>query len=380
MMFANSFAVNGMCSPCRATIFTGLIPSRHGVHSWLDDRYAGEWPDGWCAISEFRSLASTLAGRGYQTAMIGKYHLGQPHAPMPGFDEWLAFDLGHTVTFYDNTVIDRGRRRKQVRGQHLADFFTERAVDYITQVDLERPFFLNVNYNAPYLLPPTNLGPDRRNRFYERYAGRDLRSFPRTAISEEILARIDGPDDERDLYRHHRFNLMRMHNDPASMANVCAQVTLVDDGIGQLLRALESRGLAETTLVAVTSDQANLYGQHGLWGQTIETTPSHLYDAALRNPLLFWHPEHLCTEVVPECLIGQYDLAPTLLDYLGFSDVRFDGSPGRSFAMTLRSGLIPESWPDAVFFEQEESRGIRTADFAYWTRIPGTGPPVLFDQ
>ena len=74
--FSNAFCVNAMCSPCRASVLTGLMPSAHGVHTWLDDGLASEWPEGWNAIGEFATLPGQLKSTGYSTALIGKYHLG----------------------------------------------------------------------------------------------------------------------------------------------------------------------------------------------------------------------------------------------------------------------------------------------------------------
>jgi arylsulfatase A-like enzyme len=375
--FEWAFSTNGMCSPGRASIFTGLMPSTHGIHNWLDDRFLSEWPDDWCAVREFRSLPAVLLARGYQTALIGKYHLGNPATPMPGFQQWLAFATGHTTDFYDNEVIVNGIRQR-VTGEHIVDFFTQRAVVYLAEAKLNQPFFLNVNYDAPYLLPPTNLGPDTRNRYYARFVGMDFPSFPRTAISDSLLSRIDGPDDESNYYCHHIYQYLRMHNDPSSMANVCAQVAMVDDGVGRLLDTLNTLGLAENTLVIFTADQANLYGQHGLWGHTMDTDPSHLYDAGLRIPLIFWHPGHVPAGRIDSRLVSQYDLAPTLVEYVGAPDVTFANTPGRSYSSGLH-GAAAENWPDAVFFEQEESRGIRTAKYSYWKRMEGLGGGVLFD-
>ena len=70
---------------------------------------------------------------------------------------------------------------------------------------------------------------------------------------------------------------------------------------------------------------------------------------------------------------------PTLVDYLGYGDVTFENSPGRSFADVL-NGIPVSYWGEDVFFEQEETRGIRTDDFSYWKRISGIGEPELYDM
>jgi arylsulfatase A-like enzyme len=367
------FCTNGMCSPGRASLLTGLMPSQHGIHSWLRDADVAKWPNGWSAIDEFESLPLALQNLGYQTAMVGKHHLGQPHVPIPGFDETVTFVRGHTEDFYDNQVIDRGEQYS-VTDRHIVDFFTEKAVDYLSSRS-SHPFFLMVNYDAPYLLPPTNLGPDHRNRFYSQFVNTKFETFPRTAVSDEMLGLINGPDDPSRYARHMLYNLIRMHNDPASMANVCAQIAIVDDGVGQILDALEEKNLIDDTIVIYTADQANLYGQHGLWGHTIQTRPSHLYEAAMQIPFIIRHPS-LKPGTILDGLYSQIDLPVTVLEMLGKSR-HFSNSAGRSFSTNLNS-RTPSFGP--VFFEQEETRGIRTTRFSYWCRMPGAGPDVLFDH
>lgn len=373
VLLKQSYSTNGMCSPGRASMLTGLMPSQHGVHSWLRDVDMRKWPSDWGAITEFESVVTLLRDSGFATAMVGKHHLGQPRVPIPGFDETVTFVSGHTDDFYENLVIDNGLEY-EVKDYHIVDFFTNKAVDYIDTTN-GRPFFLMVNYDAPYLLPPTNLGPDPRNRFYEKFVGQTFDSFPRTAISEELLKLIKGPDDPTRYSRHMLFNLLRMHNDPASMANVCAQIAIVDDGVGQIVAALKRRGLMDETIVVFTSDQANLYGQHGLWGHTIQTRPSHLYEAAVRIPFIASHPS-LMQGMALDGLCSQIDLPATLLDLVNI-DGHLPQSAGKSFRHFLESGV---STTNAVFFEQEETRGIRTSDFSFWTRLPGSGGEVLFDH
>jgi len=376
--FTNAFAVNGMCSPTRATLYTALLPSQTGVHDWLDDNQLKNWPSNWNSIQEFRTLPLTLNNRGYQTAMIGKYHLGQPRASMPGFDYWLTFTYGHTIDFYHNTVIDNGVEY-QVNDRHICDFFTDKAVEYIKNYDGKNPFYLQLNYDGPYLLPPTNYGPDPMNRFYKEYEGKEFESFPRVAISDKILNEIPGPDDPNNSNLHMLYMIMRMHNDPASMANVAAQNTLVDDDIGKVLATLKEKGLDSNTLVIFSTDQADLYGQHGLWGHTIFTTPAHLYDAAMNIPLIFRQPGTIARNIVSDLMIGQYDLMPTILAYAGFGDVKIENSPGKSFSPYLRGQKL-QNWNQEVYFEQEESRGIRTPEFSYWKRMKGIGKPELYDM
>ena len=87
--FDNAFCPNAMCSPCRASILTGTLPSAHGVHSWIDDRQSHEWPADWHALRGFDTLPERLQRQGYTTGLFGKYHLGTPDTPAPGWNRWV---------------------------------------------------------------------------------------------------------------------------------------------------------------------------------------------------------------------------------------------------------------------------------------------------
>ena len=171
--------------------------------------------------------------------------------------------------------------------------------------------------------------------------------------------------------------VLRMNGDHDTMANIASQNTLVDDGVGRVLAALERNGLDENTLIVFSSDQGNFYGQHGLWTHTIVTMPSNLYEDAMRVPLIFRHKGRLTPSRQSDRLIGQYDIQQTILDYVGLGDVELGASPGESFVPHLKGK--EQEWQDTVFYEQEETRGIRTRAFAYWKRLNGTGEAELYD-
>ena len=168
-----------------------------------------------------------------------------------------------------------------------------------------------------------------------------------------------------------------MHNDQETMANVASQNTMVDDGVGRLLKALSDNDLAANTLVIFTSDQGNFFGQHGLWGHTDYSFPANLYDTPMNVPLIARYPDVIEKGRVSDLLIGQYDLMPTILDMAGI-DVEIANSPGRSFAEHLRGRKLA-SWTDAVYMDQEATRVIRTNEYSYWKRLKGTGEHELYD-
>lgn len=376
IQFNRAYAVNGMCSPTRATLMTGLMPSQHGVHSWLDDEMLDSWPKTWSAVAEFRTLPLTLRNRGFDTAMIGKWHLGQPWKASIGYEHWITFTDGHTVDFWNNTVIDNDKTY-QVKDKHIVDFFTEKAVEYIQQHKGDKPFYLQLNYDGPYTNPPTNLGP-ARNRYYKDYVGKEFKSFPRVAYNKNLVDQLIDSENTSPFFIHKLRQGLAMHNDPATMANVASQNTLVDDGVGKVMAALKEKGLDKNTLVIFSTDQGNFYGQHGLWQHTIVTKPASMYETAMNIPLIIRHSGSIKAGQVSDELVGQYDLPVTLLDYAGFPDVKLSNSPGKSLLPLLRGKRA--AFRDRVFFEQEETRVIRTKRYSYWKRLDTTGEHELYDM
>lgn len=73
-----AFCANAFCSACRASALTGMLPSQHGVHPWIDDRRSGDWPAGWHALNGLATLPDKMKRLGYSTGIFGKYHLGDP--------------------------------------------------------------------------------------------------------------------------------------------------------------------------------------------------------------------------------------------------------------------------------------------------------------
>ena len=181
--------------------------------------------------------------------MVGKWHLGNHRCPGHGFEHWVALTKGHTTDFHDNEVFVDGAVERVV-GQHIVEYFSDRAIDFLRDRDRERPFFLQVNYDGPYVLPPTVVGADPRNPFHERFAGRSFRPFP--PIDDRLIRSVVAPFDF-DLDPNEEYSLasafnnlwwtVRIHNDQGTRENIAAQNALVDDAIGRVVDEVDEQGL-----------------------------------------------------------------------------------------------------------------------------------------
>ncbi len=156
-------------------------------------------------------------------------------------------------------------------------------------------------------------------------------------------------------------------NNQQAMNKIAAEMTMVDDGVGAVLEALDDRGLAEDTLVVFLSDQGSAYGQRGLWGNSSWGAPAPAYRANMQIPLIVRHPGVVPAGKSSALLVDEFDLFPTLLDHLGLSDREIANAPGRSFAAALRGEDI--AWDDTVFFEYIDTRVIQTRDWKYTKRF-----------
>lgn len=357
--FTNAFCVNPVCSPNRATLLTGLIPSQHGVHNWLGteqpDSQMG--PDAYSTIREFPTLPRILAEHGYVCGMSGKWHLGDSLHPQLGFTYWYAKPKGHTDSFYNAEAIWRGKVIKE-RGYYL-DAITKHAVEFLSRTE-DAPFFLYVGYNAPYGLDG-DLRAGHRNRHTEYYADKELRRFPREKAHRWLKQNRDCIGNE------------------TAFRSYAAAVSGVDDGVGAIMEALDGIGRNKDTLVIFTADHGFCGGHHGYWGMADHGRPLAMFDENLRVPLIWRHPERIRAGATSDAITCNYDFFPTLLEYLSLSESAPAGRalPGRSLAGALAGGK--PDWDDrTTFHEYENTRTARTARWKLTRRFPN-GPDELYD-
>jgi arylsulfatase A-like enzyme len=364
--FDRAYCPNALCSPSRATVLTGLMPSQHGVHSWLDDRRSAEWPTGWHALDGLPTLPALLRDAGYRTALIGKYHLGQPTDPMEGFDHWVTMEDGHVKSFWNNRIFDNGLVYDQPG--HSVDFFCAKAVEWLEeQADDDQPFFLYLPLPAPYGHPPATTEAIE-TRHHADYADCPMASVPREPLCPETVRAYDLIRENSGKGLDYSM-LLRMPNNLDVLRNYYAQIAMVDDGVGAVMDALDRLEMAEDTLVIFTTDHGFSLGHHGFWGHGSATYPSNLHQAAQSIPLIA--RQRGVTEAGRRtgAMVQNGDLFATLMDWAGVAMPDGAPNPSRSLARELKGDTQPEL--DTVFAEQEETRVIRTRDWVLFHRFKG---------
>ena len=363
--FNNGFCVNAYCSPSRGTLMTGLMPSQHGVHTWIDDRNMADWPANWYALQGHDTLPELLQKNGYRTALVGKYHLGNPETPMPGFDHWVTMADGHVRSFYRNRITENGTSYDH-EGSSV-DLFTERGISFIEdQAEAEQPFFLYLPYPAPYGHWPATREADRC-RHSARYDDCPMASIPRRGLSraaiEEFSRRAGMSGGGLDYTM-----LMGAPNDLTTLRNYYAQISMIDDGVGALMATLDRLGLSEDTVVIFSTDHGLSLGHHGFWGHGASTWPANMHYALHSIPMIIRDGGR--AGVRSDAMVSNTDLFATVLDYAGIAMPTAGNSPSKSLR-PLVSGQVDRFNDDAVYADQEETRVIRTSDWVYFKRFAG---------
>ncbi|MEQ9408940.1 MAG: sulfatase-like hydrolase/transferase [Fuerstiella sp.] len=374
-LFDNAFASNPVCSPTRATVLTGLLPSQHGVHCFLRGGRLQTGPEARCTLDEFTSLPEVLKSAGYSCGLVGEWHLGGNMQPQEGLDDyWITMPHGGTSTFYDAQIIEQGRLRTEP--EYLTDFWTRHAVNYINQQaeKKDQPFFLFLAYNGPYALSRLLLR-EGQNRHAEFYRDQPLLSFPRETPHPWQLHNLD------------------YQNNPVSISRVATEVSGVDDGVGTVLATLQQRGLDQNTIVIFLADQGWVGGHGGFFGMGDHTRPVTARDGMMKIPMIWRQPDQIAAGHRSKKLVANYDVMPTLLELLELEDKmpRQPASPGTSFASEFvdepdTAGVAGKSveksagrtpTDDAVYYEFEGLRCIRTDQWKYVHRHPN-GPDELY--
>ena len=349
--FENFFCASPVCSPARASIVTGRIPSQHGVHDWLKEGNIGAGAIRY--LEGETCYTDVLARCGWTCGLSGKWHLGDSQIPQHGFTDWYAHQLGGGP-YHDAPMVRSGQLVTEPR--YVTDAITDEALVLLDRyAEAADPFYLGVHYTAPH--SPWTGHPQE---IVDSYDDCPFESCPQEPRHPWAISLTDQCLGNREMLKGY-----------------FAAVTAMDAGIGRLLDRLEQRGLRENTLVVFMGDNGFSCGHHGFWGKGNGTDPRNMYENSVKVPALFSHPGVIPAGRVEGPLVSQYDFLPTLLEYLDLPLPEGRNLPGRSFAPLLRGRPADENEAVVVFDEYGPVRMIRTREWKYGTRH-AYGPHELY--
>lgn len=364
--FENFFCVSPVCSPARASILTGRIPSQHGVHDWIrrgnlppdHAKSVGSEDEAIEYLKDQPAYTETLAENGYICGLSGKWHMGDSLHPQKGFTYWHVMPFGGS-DYYNAPFIKDGQSYRDPR--YLTDVITENALTFLEErKGSSQPFYLSVHYTAPHSPWDADQHPAELRELYKDCPFDSCPDLPAHPWQMNSAPRGRG-EKRREL-----------------LTGYYAAITGLDRGVGQILDWLEANHLRENTLVIFSSDKGMNMGHHGIWGKGNATFPQNMYDTSVKVPVIFSQPGTLPQGVVNQDLLSHYDLMPTLYDFLGFNQPENDNLPGRSFAPILRGQKLQEREHVVVFDEYGPVRMIRGRRWKYIHRYP-YGPHELYD-
>lgn len=357
----NFFCVSPVCSPARASLMTGQIPSRHGVHDYLTGTEVG--PSAPDYLTGQQIFTDVLAENGYRMGLSGKWHLGANDAPRKGFVHWYGLEGGGSP-YLRSTMYRNGEREETTT--YLTDAITADAHDFLSREATQaEPFFLAVNYTAPHK-PWKGQHPAEFEALYDDC---EFNSCPQEdphpwQPTVDGVA-IGGEPDVR-----------------AALVGYFAAVSAMDSAIGSLLRHLDELGIRENTLVIFSSDNGFNCGHHGVWGKGNGTFPQNMYDSSVKVPAIFHWQDRVAAGQVRTELLSAYDIAATVLELAGLDPAPFETGPGSSFAPLLGGDDVSSRSRSGdavvVYDEYGPVRMIRTHEFKYVHRHP-LGPHELYD-
>lgn len=375
MRFDNFFCASPVCSPARASLLTGKIPSGHGVLDWIRSgnvdgaKFAAQgkenpYADGYdqerlpiAYLEDQVGYTDVLAEHGYHCALSGKWHLGDSVRPQHGFEKWYTLGLGGCC-YYHPDIVENGIIEVK-HGTYVTELFAQKALEYLDELSGgDRPFYLAVHFTAPHSPWEKEHHPKKWIDYYE-----DCRfeSVPDVPDHPDLLTGpVYGTEKRRENLRGYY-----------------AAVSAMDEQVGRILDALEAKGLREDTVVVFTADNGMSMGQHGIWGKGNATFPMNMYDSAVKVPFLISWPGRIPQGRVCSHMVSAYDWFPTLLELLDIDNPHGAELPGKSFLCSLEGNGAKQEGEVVIFDEYGPVRMIRNREWKYIHRYP-YGPHELY--
>lgn len=369
-LFRNAFATTPLCSPSRGTILTGLYPHHHGI---VDNTNRS------ARSHELVTFPRLLHDAGYETAFLGKWHMGNDETERPGFDTWISMKgQGEAI---DPVLYENGKSSK-VKG-YVTDILTERALEFLSR-PREKPFLLflaekalhpNIMQRDDGSVVPIGEGgfiPAERHRTL--YADDEIPRRPSYGVPPKGKPALERPIDGLPPLGPETVT------DDKTIRDRLRMLAAVDEGLDRMLDRLQEMGKLDDTVVVVTSDHGYFYGEHGLSQER-----RLAYEETLRIPLLVRYPRAIARGTVLGPMVLTLDLAPTFLELGGLTPENLDG---KSFLPLLEGGspdwrrsFLIEYYSDTVFprIVNLGYRAIRTERYKLIHYLELEGMDELYD-
>jgi N-acetylglucosamine-6-sulfatase len=379
----NAFVSTALCSPSRASILTGQYAHTHRVV----DNFAPMPKD----ITFFPQY---LQKAGYQTAFLGKWHMGNTgDQPQPGFNYWLSFK--GQGEYYNPTFNINGKQVSHTDSSHTTDLLTDYALNWLDKGrDQSKPFCLYLSHKAVHAM----FEPTKRHRgTYQNIAINYPRSMyltatdtskiwgPKTGISPETGKLTANVPDMPNWVKNQRYSWHGVDylyhgqigfND--FYRNYNETLLGIDDSVGRVLAWLKANGQDDNTLVVYMGDNGFSFGERGLIDKR------HAYEESMRVPLLVRCPALVKSGTKLTQVVQNIDIAPTLLAYAGLPKPA--QMQGNSFLPLLQGQSV--SWRDRAFYEYywevdfpqtPTLFAVRTDRYKYIFNYGGWEPNELYD-
>jgi arylsulfatase A-like enzyme len=307
-LFERAFHTTPICSPNRASILTGQYASRHGII----DNVARD-----LASYRLPNYHAQLQRLGYETAHIGKWHMGNSGMPRPGYDSWVAFD-GHGRL--NDPVLNENGVYVERKG-YVTDLMNSLAVDFVAKKH-DRPWSLFFAHKAVH--PDAEQAADgtfmidgyrvaeRHNNLY-----RDS-MFPRKPNMQspsEVVKSKPAWAEAFELKKSPKAKAMldAIHSGKQEEIRLRARMmAAVDEGVGMLFEALERSGELDNTFILFFGDNGYFFGEHGLGPER-----RFAYEEGIRSPFIARYPRRIKARTKIENLVICQDIAPTLIELAG---------------------------------------------------------------
>jgi arylsulfatase A-like enzyme len=374
IIFRNSFVCNSICAPSRAALLTGKHSHANGH---LDNRMRFD--------SSQVTFPKLLQDAGYQTALIGKWHL---KSDPTGFDYWNI--LPGQGSYYNPDFIEMGRTYRE-QG-YATTIITDMAIEWLVNRDTVKPFCLMVHHKAPHRnWMPDTVDLDLYNgasfpvpeNFFDDYEGREAASLQEMSIMRDMLMSSDlkitgadgdsispaekdylwylnnrlSPEQYRAWCREYDSISLAYNEHPLSgdslalyklnryLTDYLRTIQSVDRNTGRLMDYIDASGLKDNTLVVYTSDQGFYLGEHGWFDKRF------MYEESFRTPLMMRLPDGYAARGDIEEMVQNIDLAPTFLEMAGVEPP--EEMQGVSMVPLLK-GIKPGKWRDALYYQYYE--------------------------